>query len=146
MKRFITRKRVSLLVAVAVAIGATVGIYAYFTAPGAGTGSATVGTASDILLSGDTVGDLYPDGPDVNVTVDVENPGEGSQHVDTISGEVQDSGLCLGSWFEVDSITYDATIEAGGSDSADTVVRMIDSATNQDACQGAELTIDWSSN
>jgi hypothetical protein len=146
MTRHITKKRVALLVAVAVAIASVVGIYAYFTATGEGSGSATVGEAATVALSSDPVGGLYPGGDDVPVTVDIENEGQGSQHLGTISGEVEDNGACDGSWFEVDSVEYDDVVAAGDTDSADTKIRMKDSGTSQDACQGKTLTIAWSSN
>jgi hypothetical protein len=147
MKKFLkSKKGIALLATMIAAVVAAVGAYAYFTANGEGSGSATVGTSDTIALSSDLVGDLYPDGADVPVTVDITNPGSGSQYVDTISGTVEDNGACLGSWFEVDDATYDGTLAAGASDSANTNVRMIDSGSNQDACQGLTLTINWTSN
>jgi hypothetical protein len=144
----VLRKRTWVLFGViaAVAALASVGAYAYFTANGSGAGTATVGESSGILLSSPEVGDLYPDGADVPVTVTIENPGSGAQFVDTVSGVVEDNGLCLGSWFEVDDIVYQDTLAAGASDTADTVIRMVDSGTNQDECQGDTVDITWSSN
>jgi hypothetical protein len=141
-----SKRTVVLLGVLAVAVFASVGAYAYFTASGSGSGTASVGSSSGILVSSPLVGDLYPDGVDVPVTVTIENPGDGSQFVDTVSGVVEDQAGCLGSWFEIDDITYQDTLAAGASDTADTNIRMIDSGTNQDACQGLTLDIDWSSN
>jgi hypothetical protein len=141
-----SKKGIALLAALVVAIAAAVGAYAYFTANGSGTGSAAVGTSSGILLSGDTVGSLYPGGAEVPATVSITNPGSGTQHVGTISGAVADQAGCLGSWFVVDDVVYNADLAAGASDSADTNVRMLDSGINQDACKGLTMTINWSSN
>jgi hypothetical protein len=147
MKVFSKRTWVVLGLVAAVAALASVGAYAYFTAAGSGTGSASVGSSDAIELSSPLVGDLYPDGADVPVTVTISNAGgSGAQFVDTVSGVVADNGACLGSWFEVDPIAYQDTIAAGGSDTAGTNVRMNDSGTNQDACQGLTMTINWSSN
>jgi hypothetical protein len=146
MKKFLTKKRVAVLAVLAVAAIGAVGGYAYFTNSGSGTGTASVGTSSDIQLGSDLVGTLYPGGADVPVTVNIHNPGSGAEHVGTISGTVADNGSCLGSWFQVDSVDYDATLASGGSDTADTSVRMLDSGTNQDACKSLTMTIDWSSN
>jgi hypothetical protein len=141
-----TKKKVAVL-ATGAAMALTAGIaYAYFTASGSGTGAATVGSASAIQLSSDSVSDLYPGAADTAVTVHVTNAGSSAQYVDTISGTVADSGSCLGSWFEVDSINYASTLAAGASDDTSTVIRMLESGTNQDACQGASLTINWLSN
>jgi hypothetical protein len=142
-----SKKGIALLAALVVAIAAAVGAYAYFTASGTGTGTASVGMADTIALSSPLVGDLYPDGADVPVTVTIDNAaGSGSQFVDTVSGSVADNGACLGAWFEVDDITYQDTIAAGASDTAGTFVRMLDSGTNQNACQGLTMTINWTSN
>ena len=155
MRKHLTKKRVFLLAVVVVgaAIGTTA--FAYFSANGSGTGSASVGSASAIVLTSDSVSGLYPAGSDVTVGVHVQNAGSGDQYVGTISGAVQtnDNGTagdasddCLGSWFEVDSITYNTAVTHGATNDTSTKVRMLDSGTNQDACQGKTMTINWSSN
>jgi hypothetical protein len=146
MRRFMTKKALILLAAVAAAIGLSVSAYAYFTNAGSGAGTASVGTSSAIELSSDLVGTLYPGGADVPVTVNIHNPGSGNQYVGTISGSVQTQAGCLGSWFTVDSINYAAQLAADGSDTADTAVRMNNINASQDACKGLTLDIDWSSN
>jgi ABC-type glycerol-3-phosphate transport system substrate-binding protein len=146
MKKHLTKKRVILLAIAGVAAALAAGAFAYFTATGSGTGTATVGSASNINLSSDPVTGLFPGGADVPVTVHISNPGGGAQFVNTVSGSVGDNGGCLGSWFQVDLVTYAATIAAGGSDTASTNVRMLDSGTNQNVCQGKSMTVNWSSN
>ncbi|MGH2795609.1 MAG: hypothetical protein ACRDKG_15055 [Actinomycetota bacterium] len=143
-----TSRRKLAVVAGGLAVVAFAGAaFAYFTNSGSGSGTASVGSSSEIALSSPLVGDLYPDGADVPVTVTISNAaGQGAQFVDTVSGSVADNGDCLGSWFEVDDIVYQDTIAAGGSDTAGTNVRMNDSGTNQDECQGDTLTINWTSN
>lgn len=147
MSKHLTKKRVILAAIAGLTVAlATGGAYAYFTASGSGTGSATVGSASGITLSSGSVGGLYPGGADVPVTVTISNPGGGAQYVDTVSGSVADNAGCLGSWFQVDSAAYAGTIAPGGSDTKGTNVRMLDSGSNQDVCQGKSMTINWSSN
>jgi hypothetical protein len=146
MKRLLTKKRIILLAIAGAAAAIAAGAFAYFTASGSGTGSATVGSASAITLASGTVSGLFPGGADVPVTVTITNPGSGAQRVGTVSGSVTDNSGCLGAWFQVDAITYNATIAAGGSDTKSTNVRMLDSGTNQDVCQGKTMTINWSSN
>jgi hypothetical protein len=146
MFHFTKKKAAALATAAAVAL--TTGVaFAYFTSTGSGTGSATVGASAGVNLSSDAVSGLFPGGVDVPVTVHVANPGNGNEYVGTISGAVADNGDCLGSWFDVDAITYNTNVthNASGPD-AGTNVRMLDSGTNQDACQGDTLTINWSSN
>lgn len=62
----------------------TAGAVAYFTASGAGSGSATVGTASAITLTGTTSGSLYP-GTNVPVTLKASNPGTGTEYVTSVT-------------------------------------------------------------
>jgi hypothetical protein len=146
MSKHLTKKRVVLLAIAGSAAALAAGAFAYFTASGSGTGSATVGSASGIVLSSGAVSGLFPGGADVPATVTISNPGGGAQHVGTVSGSVADNSGCLGSWFQVDSVVYNGTIAAGGSDTASTNVRMVDSGTNQDVCQGKAMTVNWSSN
>lgn len=148
MIRWLTqsKKRTLAVVSGLAVLVMAVGAIAYFTASGSGTGTATVGSASPIQLSSPTVSTLYPGGTDVPVTVSITNPGAGAQRVGTISGTVVDNLTCSGSWFQVDSIAYDTTVAPGATATASTNVRLLDSGTNQDACQGQTMTINWSSN
>jgi hypothetical protein len=146
MKVFGKRTWVLFGVIAAVAALASVGAYAYFTAAGSGSGQVDVGSASGITIASDLNGDLYPAGPDVLVDVHVTNPGAGNQYVNDISGAVATQGGCLGSWFVVDPIDYNTNVLAGATNDTSTNVRMLDSGTNQDACQGLTLTINWVSN
>ncbi len=123
--------------------------FAYFTSAGSGTGSATVGSSSNVQISNDTpASQLYPGGSAVSVAVHLHNPGNGNEYVGTVSGTVANSngGTCLGSWFTVAPITYNAEVNAGATNNTSTTISMTDSGTIQDACQGQTLTIDWSSN
>ena len=158
----IKHKKLAVLGAALAVVAIAGAAFAYFTNNGTGAGTASVGTSSTIELSSPLVGDLYPDGPDVAVTVTIHNPGAGSQHVGTVSGVVNTNNNgtpavpgddCLGSWFQVDPVIYNATLTAddnaaGGTDedTADTVVRMVDNGASQDACKLKTMSITWSSN
>jgi hypothetical protein len=145
--RFLTRKKgVAFLATLIVAAVAAFGAYAYFTSTGSGTGSATVGSSAGITLSGSPAAQLFPGGADAPVTVSIHNPGGGKEYVGTISGTVADNGGCLGSWFTVDPVGYNASVAAGATVTTATNVRMTDSGTSQDACQGKTMTISWASN
>jgi hypothetical protein len=149
MRRLFTTRRLIALAVAAVAVGLGGGAFAYFSSTGSGTGTATVGSSTVIQLSSPNVGTLYPGGPAVPVTVTIHNPSAGNEYVGTVSGDVADGGsgnTCLGAWFAVAPIVYDTDVAAGTSPTAGTTVTMNDSGTNQDACQGATLTINWSSN
>lgn len=146
MAKYLTKKRVIAVAVAALAIGLGTSAFAYFSSTGSGTGSATVGSASTVQLSGSPVGTLYPGGTDVPVTVTIHNAGSGAQYVGTVSGTVANgSGTCVGSWFQVDDVVYDDTLAPGASDTVSTNVRMLDSGTNQNDCQGQSMTINWTS-
>jgi hypothetical protein len=147
MRKFLSKRR-TLAALAAVAVLAMAGAaYAYFTSVGSGSGSATVGSTSSVNLSSTVVGDLFPGAAATPVTVKVHNPGGGTQHVATISGTVADNGTCLGSWFTVASVTYNHDV-AGGADGPDgaSSVKLNETGSNQDACQGKTVVINWSSN
>jgi hypothetical protein len=83
MNRLLTKKRTALLAALLIAAVAAIGAYAYFTANGSGSGTATVGTSSTVTLHGSTIGTLYP-GTTVPVSFTVDNPSPGHQQLGTI--------------------------------------------------------------
>lgn len=147
MKVFSKRTWVVLGLIAAVAALASVGAYAYFTAAGSGTGTASVGAATGITITSDNQSaDLYPGGGSVSVDVHVTNPGSGQQFVDDVSGSVADSAGCLGGWFTVATIDANQNIAPGATYDTSTTVTMADTGTNQNACQNADLTINWVSN
>src|SRR5262249_46157887 len=152
MKKFFKSKRGLVLLATMVAaIAAAIGANAYFSSTGAGSGNATVGASTNIVITNDTVGNLYPGGAAVSVPVHLQNPGGGNEFVHVVSGTVEDitsgpNAGCMGSWFAVAPITYNAVVNHGATNSTSTNVTMTDTGSNQDACQNANLTIDWSSN
>ena len=69
----------------AVAAVSAFGAYAYFTATGSGTGSASVGNASNITLAGTITGTLYPAGGSRFGECSRYEPGSGSQHVGSVT-------------------------------------------------------------
>lgn len=149
MPKHITPRRLAIILAIAaVAIAVPVGAFAYFSTTGTGSGTATVGSATGVQLSStgqDVTGTLYPGGADASVTVLVENRGDGAQYVGDVSGAVADNGGCLGAWFAVDTVAVAKNLAKGAKTTATTKVRMLDSGTNQNACQGKTMTINWSS-
>jgi hypothetical protein len=139
----------------ALAIGGAA--FAYFTSSGSGTGTASVGSSSAVTLHATVSSSLYP-GTSSPVSFTVDNPSQGSERVGTIS---------------LTSITVDAghstcsvTISGGtpdfsmpavavnkvfGTGNGQTVTQtgtltMNETGTNQDACQGATLTLHLSNN
>src|SRR5947209_16432845 len=58
--------------------------FAFFSNSGGGTGLASVGQSSAITIDGTIAGTLYPAGAPATVSVDVSNPGGGSQYVGSV--------------------------------------------------------------
>jgi hypothetical protein len=158
MKRFIQSKKgiVALLATLTVVVFSAIGAYAYFTANGSGTGSATVGSVSGITLAGTITGDLYPGGAPAGVSVLVTNPGSGAQtvgtiHLDSITADaghptcvVSSSGA--GAAFTMADIAVNTNLAAGASTTKTGSLQMNDTGVSQNGCQGATLTLNLSSN
>jgi hypothetical protein len=98
MKKFLkSKKGIVLLVSAIVAIVAAVGAYAYFTSTGAGTGTATVGDASNqVYVTGSTSGTLYPGGPARTVSFSAKNFADSAQSISKI--HLVTVQACVGSW------------------------------------------------
>jgi hypothetical protein len=153
--RHFSKKRAAILgVVAAMAISAVA--VAYFTNSGSGTGSATVGTSSSALITQtNTLGALYPV-TSQPVNLDIKNTGTGSQfinkvHLDSITADaghatcdVSSSGANAA--FTMADVTVGQTIAAGATVSKSGSLAMNDTGVSQDSCQGATLTLTFSSN
>jgi hypothetical protein len=145
------------LIPLGIAALAVAGIaVAYFTNLGSGTGTATVGTSSSVTLHGAVASALFP-GSSSTVTFTIDNPSLGAEFVNTI---------------HLESITPDAghsgcsTVITGGNPdfampdvaagqgfppgngqavTATGTLTMRETGVNQDACQGATLTLNLTS-
>ncbi len=148
MKKFLTKKTAAILAVLAVAVIGAFGAFAYFTADGSGTGSASVGDASAIQLSGSVAQNLYPDGPGRDVTIVVTNPGTGAQFVDEVAldGVDASNGGCDTSVFHMANVPVGADLAPGASTTVHGTLFMDDNGDNQDDCQGNSLTLNLSSN
>jgi hypothetical protein len=147
-----SRKRYVLVGLGAVGAVAVVGAaIAYFTTTGSGTGSAAVGTSSAVTIHGTAGTSLFPGaGTTVNFTVD--NPSAGSQRVNVIQLEsvTTDAGhsACVMSDFTMPNVTVNQAFPNGNGQAvtATGTLSMANTALNQDACQGAPLTLHLTSN
>jgi hypothetical protein len=142
-----SRKQFVALAAGTVSLGISVGAFAFFQAPGGGSGDASVGSASAIELSATTAGDLYPGGPARPVTITMDNPGSGNQFVDTVTlaSVTSDKANCDTSAFTMADVAVNSDIAAGQTVSRTGSLTMAN-AGDQDACQGAALTLNLTSN
>jgi hypothetical protein len=81
--KFFPKRRTAVLAVLLVALIGAIGGWAYFTANGSGSATATVGTSSNLTLHGSTVGTLYP-GTTVSISFTADNPSAGHQQLGTI--------------------------------------------------------------
>ena len=131
--------------------------YAYFTSTGSGTATATVGTSSAVTIKGTVSGNLYP-GSSSTVTLTVDNPSSGKQRVGTVSLEkiTPDAGHPTCSVvttggnpdFTMADVVVNKTYGPGNGQAVTPTgtLTMNDTGINQDACQGATLTLSLKSN
>lgn len=152
-----TRKRALLALVCVAALAIAAVAYAYFTSTGSGTATAKVGTASAVTLKGTVTGNLYP-GASSQVSFTVDNPSGGAQRVGTITltGITVDAGHSTCSTtinggtpdFSMPAVAVNATFPAGNGQAVTPkgTLTMNDTGVNQNACQGAELTLALSSN
>jgi hypothetical protein len=153
----ITRKRTVLAISCLAALAVAAAAYAYFTSTGSGTATAKVGTSSAVTLKGTVTGNLYP-GASSQVSFTIDNPSGGAQRVGTITltGITVDAGHSTCSTvitggnpdFTMPAVAVNATFPAGNGQAVTPkgTLTMNDTGVNQNACQGAELTLALSSN
>lgn len=153
--RLFTKKRAVILGVVA-AMAFSAAAVAYFTTGGSGSGSATVGTSSAALITQtNTLAALYPTTSQA-VNLNIKNTGTGSQfvnkvHLDSITADATHSTCDVSSSganaaFTMADVTVGETLAAGATTSKSGSLAMNDTGVNQDSCQGATLTLTFSSN
>ena len=153
---WITRKRVLALVAIG-ALAVAAGAYAYFTSTGSGTATATVGSGSAVTIKGTVSSTLYPGGSSP-VTFTVDNPSSAAQRVGTITlasisvdaGHSTCSKVITGGNpdFAMVAVVVNKTYGTGTNQAVTPTgtLTMNDTGVSQDACQGATLTLNLTSN
>lgn len=130
---------------------------AYFTTSGSGTGNATVGSSSAVTLHATVSSNLYP-GTSSPVGFTVDNPSSGSQRVGTItlSSITVDAAHSTCSTtisggnpdFSMPAVAVNKVFAAGNSQSVTQTgtLTMNETGVNQDACQGATVTLHLTNN
>lgn len=153
---WITKKRVLALAAIGV-LAVAAGAYAYFTSTGSGTATATVGSGSAVVIKGTVSSNLYPGGSSP-VTFTVDNPSSGAQRVGTITlasiavdaGHSTCSKAITGEKpdFTMPAVVVNKTYGTGTNQAVTPTgtLTMNDTGISQDACQGATLTLNLTSN
>ncbi len=156
MRWLIARKWV-LIPVVLVAVAAASVAAAYFTSSGSGTGTAIVGSSANVTLHGTVAGALYPGGSS-SVSFTVDNPASGSELVNTIhlasitpdAGHSGCSTVITGGNpdFTLADVAANQHFPSGNGQvvTATGTLTMRETGVNQDACQGATLTLNLTSN
>lgn len=154
---WITRNRALTVLGCACAIGVAGVAIGYFTSSGSGTGSAAVGSSSAVTLHASIGSSLYP-GSSSPVSFTVDNPSSGVQRVGTVSltSISVDSGHSSCSTtisggnpdFTMAAVPVNQVVNPGNGQSvaATGTLTMNETGTNQDACQGATLTLHLTNN
>jgi hypothetical protein len=155
--RWITRKKAFVALGCTCALTVAGVAFAYFTSTGSGTGTATVGSSSTVTLHATTSSTLYPSSS-TPVTMTVDNPSSGSQRVGTVSlasitvdaGHATCSTTITGGNpdFTMATVTVNKVFGPGNGQSVTPTgtLTMNETGVNQDACQGATLTLHLTNN
>jgi hypothetical protein len=151
MRTVIMHKRVLIAIGTAVALSVAGTAIAYFTTTGSGTGAASVGTSTAVTLHATTGSILYP-GTSTTVSFTVDNPSAGTQRVGTIhlASVTTDSAhsSCVVTDFTMPDVVANQSFPTGNGHAvtATGTLTMANTGVSQDACQGAPLTLNLTSN
>jgi hypothetical protein len=132
----------------AVLVGGGVAV-AYWTTTGAGTGTATAGTTSAFTITQtNSPTGLYPGGPAQNLSISVTNPGTSAAQISTVAATATstDKVGCDAADFAVAVNPIATTPIAPGASVAFpnvATVALTNTASNQDACKNAVVTISY---
>lgn len=150
-----TRRKIAIASAAAVIGAGGVVAYAYFTSTGNGSGTASVGSAANwvVTVTNDTSNGLYPGSGSETLTYKITNPGPAQQELNAVAVSVANSGTsgaCLGSWFtatdngSTNGVTpggASGNLASGAFDTGTITIVLNDSGSNQDACQGVSPSV-----
>ena len=154
---WITKRRALMALGCTCALAVAGVALAYFTSSGSGTGNATVGSSSAVALHATVSSSLYP-GTSSPVSFTVDNPSSGSQRVGTItlSSITVDAGHSTCSTtisggnpdFSMPAVAVNKVFPAGNGQSVTPTgsLTMNETGVNQDACQGATVTLHLTNN
>jgi hypothetical protein len=146
-------KKFAALAAGTLTLGLTVGAYAYWAAPGAGTGSATAGSSNGTVTLHASLSDgIYPGGSTA-VTFTADNPGATDLRVGVIKLDavVVDAShsTCNTQDFSMIAVASNTTVLHGAAaqllGGAGSLAFANDALNSQNACKGATITLQVSS-
>src|SRR4051812_47698428 len=119
---------------------------AYWTSTGSGTGTASTGSSSafEVVLDSPVGAALSPGGPVDSVAFHVTNHNTGAQNfanaVATVTGT--DKAGCSATNYQISGLTAGyGNLVSGATADGSFDLQMVDSGSNQDACQGATVSL-----
>ena len=153
--RKLTKK--TLAVSAALMLMGTGGVaFAYWTNSGSGTGSAATGTNLAITVAqGTSSAVLVPGGPSSTLSGTFTNPNTSPVFVNTVTATLASvtgsvgTPACTVADYALDTATITIGAQAAADDTtawSGIVVKMLNSATNQDACKNATINLSYTSN
>lgn len=159
MKRFMNKKVAAIGLTAGLALGAAGAAFAYFTTTGSGSGTGSVGSSSNVTINqtgityngpGGTGVDFLP-GDTASVTWSATNNG-GNQQVGTVSLSNWSSNMAgcdptdLPGAFTMVPVTENQNVPNGTTALTNGgTITFNDLNTNENACEGATITFDYSS-
>jgi hypothetical protein len=156
MSRF--KKKHGIVLGLIAVLALATGAYAYFTAGGSGTGTASAENAQTVLVVNQTtsVTAMYPGDSAQTLSGDFDNPNSGAIYVGTVTAQIASvtkatgapGGTCDASDFTLGhgSMTVGREVPAGngkGSWTGATIKFNDKTDTNQDACKGATVHLSY---
>jgi len=147
-----TKKIAVIALAGALVVGGGGAAFAWWSSQGTGVGEATTGVseAFTVTNNGTTGPALYPGGPAQTLAFAVNNPGPADHTLSNVTVTVAEADGtawtaitgCSAADYTIGTpvITY-GPIVAGESATGTATITMINSATDQDACQGVDVPL-----
>lgn len=148
--RRMTKKNKIAAAAASIALVAVGGgaAYAYWSTTGGGNGSATAATGTNAVVIHVAFNKDITPGSSKPISYTADNPNTGSTPVTLTGAVVTASGTCDASWF-VATVPAGTKTLAGNATNVDMgsgTLTFNDSASSQDACKGATITVTAASN
>lgn len=130
--------------------------FAYWSSTGTGTGSGSTTTgASNLTITGDVTPALYPGQAAQNFTAKVLNNADNTAYVAGLTAFVTtDKTGCDGSNYSINGSPADSAVAltwtagdlaSGANRTSANTIQFVNKTTNQDACKGAVLTLNYAS-
>jgi hypothetical protein len=129
--------------------------------PGPCTGTAAINHGAStswyvpaVQFNANTIGVLYPGGPAQPINFSVTNPGGGDEYVNSVTITASSvshqtiGGLCDLTWFPITGPTAPVGVDLAPGTTyyyGDASIKMVESGTNQDPCQGVTVNLKFAS-